>query len=194
MPITRLKAARFQTKVLVPVVLVMVSLVAVTMVVVNHRLTSQFHHEAGQALQTAESVFKLSQKEHQKSRLVELRSIPSAPKYRATLLTGDAATITEMLEKNTIEIPGEFVAYTTVEGKSLATSRRDSTLDLAEFERNAEPVIKQAMEGAPAVDTIRVSDVLFDVASLPVTLPNGQMLGVLTFCSKFGEADTVTCY
>ena len=54
------KRARFQTKVLVPVIAVMMLLMAVTMFVVNQRLEVQWQKEADEALQTASAVFKSS--------------------------------------------------------------------------------------------------------------------------------------
>src|SRR6185503_19069439 len=164
---SRFKAARFQTKVLVPVVAVMVLLVAVTMYVVNHRLTQQWQKQADEALKTASAVFKSSQKERQRTLQRELRNVPNAPQYRAALATGDAATIQDMLDKNPLDFPGEVVLYKTLEGKSIATVRRDSSLDASEFEKNSEASLRQALEGLPSVDTIRISDRLFDVVSLP---------------------------
>lgn len=188
MALARFKAARFQTKVLVPVAVIMVLLVAVTMYVVNHRLKQQLHNEARHALNTAEAVFKNSQKTRQSTLQFRLRGIPDAPHFRSTFQQADPATIAELLDKSSIEIPGELVMYKTFEGNTLALSRRDSTLDVVEFEKNSALSVKQALEGSPNVDTIRVSDRLFDVVSLPVKLPvGGEMIGALIFCLKFGE-------
>jgi hypothetical protein len=189
MPLTRLKAARFQTKVLVPVVLVMVLLVAVTMVVVNHRLTAQFHHEARQALQTADAVFKKSQRDRQGTLQIRRESIPNVPHFRAVFLKKDPRTIAELLDKSVDEIRGDLVTFTTAEGETIATSQRDPSLNVAEFQKNSAPALQRALQGMPAVDTIRISDQLLDVVSLPVPLPNGELVGVLTFCSKFGSAE-----
>jgi two-component system, NtrC family, sensor kinase len=187
--ISRYKAARFQTKVLVPVVLIMVLLVAVTMYIVNHRLKRQLEKEAEHALETAEAVFKNSQKNRQRTLQFQLRNIPNAPHFRATFQQADAATITELIDRNPVEIPGDLVLYKTIDGKTLALSRRDSSLDASEFEKNSALSIEQALNDFPNVDTIRVSDRLFDVVSLPVKLPvSGEVIGALVFCLKFGEA------
>jgi signal transduction histidine kinase/ActR/RegA family two-component response regulator len=186
---SRFKALRFQTKVLVPVAVIMVLLVAVTMYVVNRRLTQQLHDEARHALNTAEAVFKNSQKTRRNTLRFRLGGIPDAPHFRSTFQQADPATIAGLLDNSPIEIPGELVMYKTVEDNALVLSRRDSTLDIAEFEKNSALSVKQALEGTPNADIIRVSDRLFDVVSLPVKLPvGGEMIGVLTFCLKFGEA------
>src|SRR5689334_21705815 len=70
----------------------------------------------------------------------------------------------------------------------MAISRRDLSLNVAVFQTNSAPALHRALQGTPTVDTIRVNDQLFDVVSLPVKLPNGESLGVLTFCSRFGGA------
>ena len=184
-----LKAARFHTKVLVPVIAVMVLLVAVTMYLVNHRLTSQLHDEADKALATAEAVFRNSQKVRQQNLQFQLKNIPNAPHFRATFKEADPATIAELLDKSPAEIPGDIVVYKSIEGKTLATSVRDPNLNVRDFEKNSEASMQQALEGLPNVDTIRAGDGLFDVISFPVTLPvSGDVIGVLTFCRKFGEA------
>src|SRR6185503_16520979 len=119
---SRFKAARFQTKVLVPVVAVMVLLVAVTMYVVNHRLTQQWQRQADEALKTANAVFKTSQKDRQRTLQRELRNVPNSSQYRATFQLGDAATIQDMLDKNPVDFSGDLVLYKTLEGKTIATA------------------------------------------------------------------------
>src|SRR3954465_702131 len=54
--------ARFRTKVLVPVIVVMALLVAITVTVVSRRITQQFLTEARNNLATANAVFLNSQK------------------------------------------------------------------------------------------------------------------------------------
>jgi two-component system, NtrC family, sensor kinase len=186
---SRFKSLRFHTRVLVPVVVVMVLLVVATMYVVNIRLKRQFNEEATQSLQTAEAVFKALQKERAKTFELRRRHVPTAPHYRATFKEGDAKTIQALLDGTRIEIPGELVNFKTNDGTTLATSVRDSSLNVDEFETKSELAVRQALEGTPAVDIIRLNDRLFDVVSLPVTLPGGELIGALTLCEKFGEAE-----
>ncbi|HTD65064.1 MAG TPA: HAMP domain-containing sensor histidine kinase, partial [Candidatus Limnocylindria bacterium] len=182
------KRARFQTKVLVPVIAVMMLLMAVTMFVVNQRLEVQWQKEADEALQTASAVFKSSQKERQRTLQLQLRGIPNAPHYRAAFQQGDGATIQDLLDKMPLDFPVDLILYRSLDGKTVATSRRDPSLDAADFENNSEASWRQALEGLAGVDTIRISDRLFDAVSLPVTLPvSGEVIGALTFCIKFGE-------
>jgi len=184
-----IKAKRFHTRVLVPVVLVMALLVATTMYVVNGRLQRQLHKEAEQALQTAEAVFRNSQKERTRTLMWRYQLIPKTPHFVANFQQGDPNTIQAMLQNSKAEMPGDLIAYKDADGKTIAMAIRDSSLDAGEFETNSAPAVRQALEGAPAVDTIRLSDRLFDVVSFPVTLPSGQLLGALTFCRKFGELE-----
>jgi two-component system, NtrC family, sensor kinase len=186
---SRFKVTRFHTRVLVPVVAVMVLLVAATMYVVNQRLKRQLRNEAAQALQTADAVFRNSQKERAKTLVLRYQNIPTTPHFRAVLQQEHPNTIQELLQKSRIEMPGDLVAYKTLAGTNIAVSVRDSSLDAGEFETNSALAVTQALEGEPAVDTIRLNDRLFDVVSFPVTLPSGQILGALTFCRKFGEVE-----
>ncbi|HMJ88715.1 MAG TPA: ATP-binding protein [Candidatus Acidoferrum sp.] len=189
--ITRLRSARFQTKVLVPVVAVMVLMVAITIYLVNFRLTLQMRKQANEALVTADAVFKSFQRTRAETLRLRLNHIPAAPHYRATFQQGDAATIQEMLDKNTVEIRGDLVQFKNAEGQTLALSRRDPSLNVMEFQRNSEPSSKRVFEdGVAVVDTIRVSERLFEVVTIPVVLPvSGELLGALTFCIRFGDSE-----
>ena len=189
--IPRLKSVRFHTKVLVPVLVAMAVLVVLTMYLVNYRLTQQMRKQANEALLTADAVFKNFQRTRAETLQLQLRHIPSAPHYRATFQQGDAATIQEMLDNNVVEIPGAIVQFRNAEGKTLALSRRDASLNIAEFQQNLEPSLKRAFdEENPIVDTIRISDLLFEAVSIPVVLPvSRESLGVLTFCVRFGDAE-----
>lgn len=180
---------RLHTRVLVPVVAVMVLLVAATMYVVNYRLKRQLRNEAEQALQTADAVFRNSQKERARTLLLRYQNIPTTPHFRAVFQQEHPNTIQELLQKSRIEMPGELVAYKTIAGNTIAISVRDPSLEPGEFETNSALAVTQALEGEPAVDTIRLNDRLFDVVSLPVALPSGQIFGALTFCRKFGEVE-----
>ena len=72
-----------------------------------------------------------------------------APHYRATFKEGDAKTIQALLDGTRIEIPGELVSFKTNDGTTLATSVRDQSLDVREFETKSELVVRQALEGTP---------------------------------------------
>src|SRR6185503_7627117 len=170
-----------QAKVLIPVVGIMVLLVAVTMWVVNGRISRQLKREAAQSLVTAEAVFKNTLGIRTKNLLLRFRNLPNEPRYLAALQTAEPKTIQHFLEELLGgELDGELLQYKTADGRLMASAKRTASLDLAEFERRSRPSVQKAMEGEGNVDTLRVSRRLFNVVSVPVTM-NRELLGVLTF-------------
>ncbi len=179
----------FLAKVLIPTVGVMVLLVAVTMWVVNGRISRQLKREAAQSLVTAEAVFKNTLGIRTKNLLLRFRNLPNEPRYLAALQTAEPKTIQHFLEELLGgELDGELLQYKTADGLLIANARASLALDLAEFERRSRPSVGKAMEGEGNVDTLRVSRRLFDVVSVPVTF-NRQLLGVLTFGTEIGQLE-----
>jgi two-component system NtrC family sensor kinase len=178
-----------QAKVLIPVVGIMVLLVAVTMWVVNGRISRQLKREAAQSLVTAEAVFKNTLGIRTKNLLLRFRNLPNEPRYLAALQTAEPKTIQHFLEELLGgELDGELLQYKTSDGRLIANARRTPILDLAEFERRSAPSVEKALEGEGNVDTLRVSRRLFDVVSVPVFI-NKQLLGVLTFGTEIGQSE-----
>src|SRR5215475_199101 len=80
----------FSTKVIVPIVATMVLLMAITVWMVNHRLTEQFQDEAVRSLARADAEFQTARIRN----LVKLKKLRNEPRYKALLKSGDTATIT----------------------------------------------------------------------------------------------------
>src|SRR5262245_44297636 len=179
----------FQAKVLIPTVGIMVLLVAVTMWVVNGRISRQLKREAAQSLVTAEAVFKNTLTIRTKNLLLRFRNLPNEPRYLAALQTAEPKTIQHFLEELLGgELEGELLQYKTADGQLVASARQSPSLDLAEFGRRSAASVRQAMQGEGNVDTLRVSRRLFNVVSVPVAM-NKQLLGVLTFGTEIGQTE-----
>jgi len=179
----------FQAKVLIPAVSIMVLLVAVTMWVVNQRISRQLQREAARSLVTAEAVFKNTLGIRTRNLLLRFRNLPNEPRYLAALQTAEPKTIQHFLEELLSgELDGELLQYKTADGLLIANARRSPSLDLAEFGQRSNPSVQKAMEGEGNVDTLRVSRRLFDVVSVPVSF-NRQLLGVLTFGIEIGQSE-----
>src|ERR1043165_8384913 len=79
----------FSTKVLAPMVVTMVGLMALTAWLVNQRITRQFEREAISNLATAEAVFRNSLQLHTRELLLRYRNLPNEPRYKAAIQAGD---------------------------------------------------------------------------------------------------------
>ena len=83
----------FSTKVIVPVVATMILLLAVTVSIVNSRITRQFQAEATRNLAHAEESVRKSREIHARSQLLRFRSVPDEPMYRALFAEGGGLSV-----------------------------------------------------------------------------------------------------
>src|ERR1700743_1989902 len=86
-------AVSFRAKVLVPVILVMIGLLAVTAWVVDKRITKQFENEASRTLVHADEGFRVWQKNRARNLLMRVSDLRNEPRFRATLHNTDLATV-----------------------------------------------------------------------------------------------------
>jgi len=180
--------ANFRTKVLLPVMVVMVVLVAVTVFVVNRSITRQFQTEAQKTLATANNVFNKLQSIRSDDLLVRFRSLANEPRWRAAFQSGDVATMHQPLLDLLREESVKVVFYTSASDQVLDGETDDSELSVASFEAAASPSVKKALSGPGTVDTVSVENKLYDVISVPVYVDNG-LIGILTLGSEIGGTD-----
>jgi two-component system NtrC family sensor kinase len=177
----------FQAKVLVPVLIVMASLVAGTLMMVNSRISKEFRTEAGQKLKAAEAVFKKSQKMRLKNLLARYGNVPNDSRVIAVAQKADPETTRVMLRDLLHELGGEIGFFTSEQGQRLATETGDPRLNTSLFQSNSSISVSRAMEGQANVNTILIGDRLFDVVSLPIFV-NRAIVGVFTFGAEMEES------
>ena len=178
----------FSTKVLLPVVTVMVLLMAIDVWLVDRRLTRQFETEAARNLATADAVFRNSQQIRRGNLLLRFHNLPNEPRYRATFQSGHVPTLKAQIKDIPVDQSVDVVLFTSVNGELLASAKRDPIIALGGFETNSAIAIKQALTGEEMVDTIRVGERLFDIVSVPVLAASGEVVGAITFGTEIGEA------
>jgi len=176
----------FQTKVLLPVILILILLVGIMIGTLNQRITNQLQTEAAHELATANSVFQNSQIIRAKNLLLLYRNVPNDPRFKAVSQKGDADTLRFLLAELIDELGGDIALSVNAEGQRLAEASKDSRLKLSDFESHSAASIKAALEGQPNVDTIQVGQRLFDVVSIPVSVGN-NIVGALTFGTEIGQ-------
>jgi signal transduction histidine kinase len=178
----------FSTKVIVPVVTIMVLLLAVTVWLVNERITQQFQGDAAHSLRTADAVFLNSRKVQRKNLLLRFRKVPNEPRYKASFQKGDPLTLNDLFEELLAEHGVDLITFTTEKPELLAHAKRDPLISVSEFEKASAVAVKEALEGNAQVDTVRLGERLFDVVSIPVTGIGGHLIGAITFGSEIGNA------
>ncbi len=177
----------FSTKVLVPVISMMVLLLAINVWEINRHLTRQFETEAAQNLATADGVFRNSLKIHRNDLLTRFRNLPNEPRYRAAFQSGHLPTLRDQIK----DIPGDqavdVVLFTSAKGE-LLTGKRDPGLTMTDFATESTNAIQSALKGEETVDTIGAGGMLFELVSLPVVSTSGDIAGVITFGTQIGES------
>ncbi|HXC35653.1 MAG TPA: ATP-binding protein [Candidatus Acidoferrales bacterium] len=183
----------FRTKVLVPVIAVMVVLVAVTVYLVNRRLMLQFQTAAQNTLSTADTVFQNLQSIHSDDLLTRFHGLVNEPLYVAVFPTADPATLHDPLQKLLdAEQDVAIVLYSTNAANVLASELRDThVLSPGDFASAAGPAVKQALHGRPTVDTVSANDRLYEVISIPVYNTYKTLIGALTLGSEIGAGDAM---
>src|SRR5437868_6623587 len=89
----------FSTKVLVPVVTVMVLLLGLTVWLLNSRVRKQFETEARHRLAWADNSVRKSEELHIKNLLLRYHALPNEPRYKALFNAGDQPTVKQGLEE-----------------------------------------------------------------------------------------------
>jgi len=184
----KLLAVSFRARVLVPVIFVMITLLAVTAWVVNHRITKQFETEASRTLVQADEGFLDWQKNRAKNLLLRVGDLRNEPHFKATLST-DLPTIQKSLHDllDATDAGVAMVLYSSTRGGSVAATR-DPLISVSDFSAASASVMKYALRGQDKVDTISVGEKLYDVVSIPVFDVNSDLSGALTFAMEIDAA------
>ena len=181
----------FRAKVLLPMLAVMVLLLAVTVWVVNERITRQVETEAKNSLATADAVFRELQILRSKTRLLRFRNLPNEPRYKAALQTLHPETIRDQLATALAEQGLDFVLFTPdFESPDVRPliQKRDPLNPPGAFADACGPVVEYALHGEQKTDTIRVGEKIYEVVSVPVYGVGRGLIGALTFGEEVGLA------
>ncbi|HZQ46571.1 MAG TPA: cache domain-containing protein, partial [Verrucomicrobiae bacterium] len=164
----------FQVKVLVPVVTVMVLLMAVTIWLVNRRVSEQLHEQAAEQLDTAGKIFEMMQANRANALVSKYRNLINEPRFRAVTERTDFETVKQALTDATHEVIKDdddvtlcTFTFLTNKGQPIVETR-DEKISAADFNAQSSAAIRKSAKGEPTVDSIRVGANLFDVVSIPV--------------------------
>jgi signal transduction histidine kinase len=179
----------FSTRVIVPVVATMVLLMAITVWMVNHMLTEQFQDEAARSLARSDAEFQTARKVRIRN-LIQLKKLRNEPRYKALLQSGDTPTIADEFTKNLLTDQGVDVAlFTSDTGQVLIRIKGDPQIPMSDFEAKSAEAVAHALDGEETFDTFCAGEQLFDIVSIPVSGPDGGLLGTLTFGSAIRNSD-----
>lgn len=193
----------FQTKVLVPVLVVLVLLPAVTVFIVDQHLDQQMQAEAQQTLATARAVFRRSLDNQSRDLLLRFRNAVNEVSYQAIAELADRPTGEDAQSaRRTIEdtLGGRILpqygpnaeAMTVVavrDGKTFGAVE-GGTLKLEAFTRATESLTARALHGEPVSMALGLSGADYLVVAVPIRLSqrNDELVAALTVGVRITES------
>jgi len=194
----KLLASSLRTKVLVPVIAVMVALLVATVLIVNGRFQQQMEENSRQQFAAAKVLFQQSQTRHRLYLQRRFQSLAREPMYHAAFrpLEGHPhiPTVRDQLERmykdeNLAAEDISFIFFTPAETNlSNAATALVQKINLktspASLREECRLVVAKTLTGETAFDTVRIKNLLFNIISIPIE-DGGQIIGALTFGENF---------
>jgi hypothetical protein len=180
----------FRSKLLIPVLVIMLALVVAITWLVSNRVTAQVEADATRTLETANAVFTNSQAIRTKNLLVRFHAWRTQPQYRAAFQTRDKETVGRFFLQ---EVKGQqgvdIITLTLPDTGVLARDSRDQLAPLAEFQKASRLAVDKALkDDEECADTVLVGGKLYDVICIPVIgLDSDTSIAVLTIGSEVGH-------
>ena len=176
----------FQTKVLIPVVGIMVLLVVLPTWLVSRRLSRQFKAVAAENLATADAVFRNLRPMQARNLVLRYRNAANDPRFKAAAKLAHEPTLRFLLQELLEELGGDAVLYFNAHGEPVAKASRLPNLAPDRLASLGADSIRQAIGNEASVTTVDAGGRLFDLVSVPV-LAGEEVEGGLTFLSELGE-------
>ena len=189
----------FRTKVIVPVVCVMVLLMATSMWLINQRVTRQLQADAGEQLATADALLRHLQQVRMENALAFYRKTEGEPRFKALAALvepgqeelSEAAQRTIRVFLNTViqEKFCDVVTLVLLQGTRV-TVTGDAWVKVDEFESACADLVTRTFNGIASAGVVRNGDQLLDVVAVPIRLRD-DAVAVFVFGLKDAVADDV---
>ena len=207
----KLLASSLRVKVLVPTLLVMVALLAITVFIVNAVFQHQFEVGAQERLRDAETGFKTTQILQRLELERRFKSLAREPRYHA-VFRNFAAIDTRMVGKQLelmyadedLSADGVVVVFFTPLGETQTNNvqamvqRANIHVSSSQLREGCLPASDLALGGATGFDTVRVKDQIFSIVSIPIFYATNQspseVIGALTFGKLVDETTAKTSF
>jgi signal transduction histidine kinase/ActR/RegA family two-component response regulator len=188
--------AGLRTKVLVPVLAVMVLLLTMTVLIVNQHFKQQVWTNSRQELDSTMLRFQHEQIKQQSSLKERFQSLAREPHYLSAFRT-DAPTIREQLSQmwtNEMLVNDGIVFVHFMPTTDTVTDKAGPIIQPVSQQVNSAAitagcysVMQLARTGEPATDTVRIGDKLCSIVALPIwDATHDQVVGTLAFGEEMG--------
>lgn len=186
--------ASFRTKVLVPVIVVMALLLAVSMWLVNRRVKEQIHENASEQLNAAEANVEDTQQHRANELLLRYKNVAHEPRIKAftasEVYSGGQVQLDPIQSKTLFDFLDDLIKDGLCDAVALKPDKvkmliqaRDSQFEKSSFEISCSNSVAKAFEGQSVVETIRNGDHLFDIVTIPISFDTNSpsIFGTFTF-------------
>lgn len=178
----------FCAKVLLPVTGCLAILVAVTFIIVDHRLAQQSEQQARLSLATASAVIHSSQEFRRSNLLLRFHNLPNEPLWRQIFKIGESRdlhnTLRDLMDMQKLDI----LYYASNRGKIMDVEANNPAIPVPDFERASALLLKVALRGDERTDTVCVGGKLYDVVAIPAFDPDNKQIGVLAVGLELGDS------
>lgn len=184
----------FRAKVLIPMITVMFLLLAITVWVVDQRLTQQMEEKAKSTLAAADGVFRNRQNSRTKELLLRFRILANVPLYKSAFQSLHPETVRDKLKEVLHETGVDIVMFTAAEEEETVMhdplfQKSDPFIPIGGFESASAAAVREAFRGEEKADTVRVGEKLYDVVSIPViSVDQTMVIGALTLGTENGRS------
>jgi len=185
--------ASFRTKVLAPVIVVMVLIIALSMWQPNRRIKDQIRDSAAEQVKTSEAALKFTQQTRADEFLLRYRNVANEPRVKAwatseifnssngELNSEQQKTLVNFLNYLIQEGLCDTVVLTPHTGKPLAVAR-DPQFNTTAFEASCSNSVEKAFQNQSAVETVQNNGRLFDLVTIPIFMEDtNSIVGTITF-------------
>lgn len=181
-----------QTKVMIAVLAVLVTLPAVTLVFVNRRLTEQMQQDAELARMTAQSSFVQALKVRTGGLSARFRMVAGDGTFVRILRLNDSATLQDHLRRQVLEAfndDTELALYFGREG-SLFTHARTGAPGITEdaFAGAVAGHVRAALAGNESAGIVASGGLAYHAVAVPVILPERGVVGAMVFGVRLSDA------
>jgi len=164
----------FQTKVIIPMVVVMVILLAVCMTLISKHVTRLLQDNAEKRLVMEDAMFHYLQDHQDTERLLRYQSVVagknSSLRPLITLFASDKdapktvrGSLNELINQNIADVIG-----LAVDNDRVISVARDPRLDLDRFENDCSEAFSLAAQDQPKSSTVQNGDRLYDIVAVPI--------------------------
>lgn len=183
------KRISFQSKVLLPVIALLVALPVFTVWTVDHHISQQSLKASRQTLSTANAVFRNSVEIRESNLISRFRNVVNEPRFKATAQLDDNLTMKGFLKDALIEYEDEvlFLIYTGKNSRQSVQVSREPFPDSESLPETTRAEITSAMNGTIHSGLHVLTNKATHVVSVPVALSErSAVIGVFTVGIELG--------